>query len=357
MIFDIFLKHKKIVGAVVLIIVLGIVFGGSISAKLTTKPSYKTIKVEKHDLTKVVSASGKVKSDEEAMLKFQTSGYLNWVGVKKGDPVKKWQVLATLDTAELEKQLKQELIDFQTEKTTFEADRRNNFIPDNQLNKYTLTDEIKDLVNNDQLTLDRTVLDVEIKNIALKYSKLWSPIDGIVTAIDVPNAGVNITAAGATITVSNPDKMIFSAKVDEADVGSVKVDQKAIVTLDAYPDEKFESSVSQIDFTSTITSSGGTAYEVKFSLPQNLEQKFKSGMNGDVEIETNKLTNIITVPYQVVREKNNQNYVYILKDGQPQKKNVKIGSESDNDTQITEGLKVGDSVITSDLATLDKIVK
>lgn len=357
MIFDILLKHKKIVGAIVIILILGFIFRGTISAKLTKKPVYKTIKVEKHDLTKVVSASGKVKSDEEAVMKFQTAGYLNWVGVKKGDTVKKWQTLATLDADQLQKELKQELIDFQTQKTTFEADRRTNFIPDNQLNKYTMTDIIRDLVNKDQLTLDRTVLDVEIQNLAIKYSTLWSPIDGIVTAIDVPNAGVNITAAGATITVSNPDKMVFSAKVDEADVGSVKVGQKAAVTLDAYPQEKFATTVTHIDFTSTITSSGGTAYEVKFALPENLEQKFKSGMNGDVEIETARLTNIITVPYQVVREKNSQNYVYVLRNGKPQKQIVKVGSESDNDTQILNGLTVGDMVITGDFTTLDKIVK
>ena len=357
MIFDPLLKHTKIVGAVIIIIVLLVIFRQTITAKISPKPVYKTTKVGRHDLTKIVSASGKVKSDEEAVLKFQTSGYLNWVGVKKGDAVKKWQVLATLDTEELQKQLKQELIDFQTQKTTFEADRRDNFIPDNQLDKYTLTDEIRDLVNDDQLTLNRTVLDVEIKNLALKYSRLWSPIDGIVTAIDAPNAGVNVTAATSTITVSNPDKMVFSAKVDEADIGAVGIGQKATIALDAYPDENFESTVSQVDFTSTVTSSGGTAYEVKFTLAQNLGQKFKSGMNGDVEIEISSLKNIITLPYQVIREKNSQNYVYVLKNGKPQKQIVKLGSESDSDTQILKGLGVGDTVITSDFATLDKTVK
>jgi len=51
--------------------------------------------VKKKDLLESVSASGKVEAEEEAVLTFQTSGRLAWVGVKEGDRVEQWQAIAS----------------------------------------------------------------------------------------------------------------------------------------------------------------------------------------------------------------------------------------------------------------------
>ena len=85
---DFILRHKRIFGVLAIIVVAGALFRGQIRAKIAPSPNYKTATVEKKTLEKIVSASGKVKADEEVTLKFQTSGYLSWVGVKKGDYVK-----------------------------------------------------------------------------------------------------------------------------------------------------------------------------------------------------------------------------------------------------------------------------
>jgi len=345
------LNHKKLIGFIAILIVLGFVFRGQIKAKINPKPTYKTATVEKKTLEKTVSASGKVKAEEEAVVKFQTSGYLNWVGVKKGDKVKKWQAIASLDKEQLEKELKQELLDYMNNRWDFEKDWHDN------PNSYNVDWDIRQALQKAQFDLDRTVLDVEIKNLAIKYATLWTPIDGIVTAIDMPNAGVNITAAGATFTVSNPDKLIFSAKVDEADIGGVKVGQAAKITLDAYPDQTIDSQVSKVEFTSTTTSSGGTAYEVKFSLPLNAEEKFKIGMNGDISIILAQEPNVLSVPYEAVQEKNGDKYVWVLENGRPAKKTVKIGFSTDADTQILEGVKEEQLIITSDFKNLEKFAK
>ena len=350
MIFDFFGNHKKIVGTVILVIILAVVFRGQISAKLKPQPTYKTAKVERKTIEKTVSASGKIKADEEAVIKFQTSGYLNWVGVKKGDRVKKWQVIATLDKEQLAKELNQELLDYMNERWDFEHEHHDA----SQLTKINTDWEIKNLYEKYQFDLDRTVLDVEIKNLAIKYASLWSPIDGIVTAIDVPNAGVNITAAGATFTISNPDKLVFSAKVDESDIGSVKPGQKARITLDAYPDEPIESSVAKVEFTSTTTSSGGTAYEVKFGLSQNSEEKYKIGMNGDIEIIQSQQNNVLVVPLEAVREKNGEKFVWLFEKAKPVKKKVKVETETDEYAQIIDGVREGQTVITSDFTNLEK---
>lgn len=351
------LKHKKLIGFLVVLIILGLVFRGRIMGKIKPGPQYKTVKAEKTILTQIVSASGKIKSDEEATLKFQASGYLAWVGVKKGDKVKKWQAVASLDKEELQKQLKQELLDYMNERWDFAKDRHTYNISEDKLDKYTLEYDIRNLVDKTQFDLDRTVLDVEIKNLAIKYATLWSPIDGLVTAIDAPNAGVNITPTTATFTVSNPDKMIFSAKVDEADIGKVVKGQKTKIVLDAFPEQPLETVVEQIDFTSTTTTSGGTAYEVKFLLAGNEAEKFKIGMNGDVEIVIAEKPEALTVPFETIREKNGDQFVWVLVNGKPEQRKIKVGLGNDSQSEILEGLKGEELVIVSDFKTLDKLAK
>lgn len=349
---DFVLRHKRIFGVLAIIVVAGILFRSQIKAKVAPTPIYKTATVEKKTLEKIVSASGKVKADEEVTLKFQTSGYLNWVGVKKGDYVKKWQAIAKLDAEELKKNLEKYLRDYSIERNDFEETRRVDYPFLNPGD--ALTNTVKRILEKNQWDLDKTVLDVEIKNLALKYATLWSPIDGVVTSIDAPFAGVNITPTTAQFTISNPNKLIFAAKVDEVDIRSVKIGQNAKIVLDAYPDEIISAQVDRVDFTATTTSSGGTAFEVKFLLPENLAEKFKIGMNGDAEIILGQEADALAIPLEAVREKDSQNYVWLLESGKPVEKIVKTGFSNDSDTQILEGVSEGQTVIISDFKTLEK---
>ena len=347
------LRHYKIIGVIVVVIILGFVFRNPIKSKVAPEPSFKTTKIKKTDLSQTISASGKIATDEEVTLKFQTSGYLSWVGVKKGDKVKKWQPIASLDKEELQKNLKKELIDYMNERWDFEQDQDDYHTGRRPPVEVAVNDEIKRILEKVQFDLDHSILDVEIKNLALKYANLWTPIEGIITEVDSPNAGVNITPATASFTVSNPDKMVFSAKVDEADIGQINPNMKAKILLDAYPDETFESTVSQIDFTSTTTSSGGTAYEIKFLLPENLNQRFRIGMNGDVDIIVSEKQEVLVVPFEAIQDSDGKKYVWILpEDNIPVKKEVKTGLGNDYDTEILQGLNEGDKVITSDFKLL-----
>lgn len=348
------LKNYKLIGIIVLLIILGVVFRGQIKSQISPQPEYKTTKSKIRDLTEAVSASGKVRADEEATLKFQTSGYLNWVGVKKGDKVKKWQTIATLDKEKLEQTLKQELIDYMNERWDFEQDQDDYHTGNKPPTEVAVNDEIKRILEKVQFDLDRDIIDVEIANLAIKYANLWTPIDGIVTEVEAPHAGVNITAATAEFVISNPDMLVFTAKIDEADIGLVKEGQKAIIFLDSYPDKELESEVIQVEFTSTTTTSGGTAFEVKFQLPENIDEKYKIGMNGDVDVIISERKNILTVPFEAVREKDDQEYIWVLKNEKPVKKEVKSGFSGDDYTQILEGIEEGEQVITSNFTTIER---
>ena len=338
-----FIKRHKIFSAFILalIILLAITVPLRIKASVAKKQP-QTIKVKKEDIRLSVSATGTVQSENQVDLKFQTSGLLNWVGVKEGDKVQKWQAIASLDKKELEKNMIKTLKDYSKERADFDQDTKVTY------KDQIITDTIKRILEKNQFDLDKAVLDVELKDIVLKLATIVSPIAGIVTHVDVPVAGVNITPAGATFTIADPEKMKFMANIDEVDISLLKVGQKVLITLDAYPDEQFEGEVSKVSFASTTTKGGGTAFQIEIKMPENKDLRFKVGMNGDIEIIVEEKKDVLTIPNQALYQKDGQNFVKILENGKAKEVEVKKGLETDIETEIQEGLNEGQKVITSE---------
>lgn len=333
---------RRLAFSIIIILLAAVVFIWRISKSPTT--GIKTEEVKRTSITKSISASGKIASEEEVELKFQTSGLLAWVGVKEGDQVQAWQVIAQLDARELQKTLEKYLRDYSKERANFEEDRLVTY------KDRALTDTVKRILEKNQWDLDKAVLDVELKDIALKFATLITPISGIVTQVDTPVAGVNITPATAVFKVANPEKMIFKANIDEADIAGIILDLPAKITLDAYPGEEYEGKVTKISFASVVTSGGGTAFPVEISLPKNEGQKFKIGMNGDADIILEKRADVLAVPLVAIMEREDKHFVWLIKDGRAKKQEIKTGLATDELVEVTEGLKEGDKIIKSDVS-------
>src|SRR3989344_8407979 len=108
--------NKKFAIALVLLVVIYTV--GNRGAR--DQELIKTQKAQVEDIKKVVTATGIIRSQSEANLKFQTSGKVSSINVKQGDYVKKGQLIAKLDTADLQKRLKADLNSYFKERLHFE---------------------------------------------------------------------------------------------------------------------------------------------------------------------------------------------------------------------------------------------
>ena len=304
-----------------------------------------TAKVARMDFVKAISSSGKTADDTSVDLKFQTSGKLAWVGVKEGDAVRKGQVIASLDQREVQKTLQKDLNTYMTQRWTFDQTHQ-----DNQ--GQIVTDAMKRILDKSQFALDNTVLDVELQNLAIEFSNLTSPIDGIVTHIDTPVAGVNITPAAAVFTVADPKSLVFTANVDETDVGSLSLGQPATITLDAFPEATFSGKVSYISYSSELSSGGATVFPVKvlFDAPANL----RIGLNGDISIIVDRQTDVLTIPTSAIREDTSATYVYRKTKTGYQKTAVTLGARNDTDAVVTSGLSNGDSVVIKGFSSIPK---
>lgn len=305
---------------------------------------YETVKVLKSDITQSISASGEIKAEKQVTLNFQNSGQLAWVGVSEGNRVKKWQAIASLDKREVEKNLKKRLLDYMNERWDFEQIHDDYNIEGRPLEKVILTDAEKRILEKAQFDLDNAVLDVEIRDLAIKLATLITPIEGIVTNIDTPISGVNITPVQEFV-IADPARMRFVANVDEADISLVQLGQKVIISLDAFPEEKFEGRLERIAFASKTTSGGGTAFEIEVSLPENKDEKFKIGMNGDAEIIIEERQSVLTLPLEAIKIQDSQTFVQALENRKIRLVPVQKGLESETDVEIESGVSEGQIVI------------
>jgi len=273
------LKTKEI------IIVLSFVFLAGILGWIQfwpqeQKPLIKSAQSEEEE-TEPLVLPGKITAEKSVDLKFATSGKLVWVGVKVGDRVKRGQAIASLDRRELEKRLKKEMNDYLSERWDFEQTQDNYREVKEQ---HLLTDTIKRILDKAQFDLNNAVLDVEIAQLAVEYATITSPIDGIVTRVDQPVAGVQITPATAVFTIVDPNSLYFEAEADEEEVVQIKEGMKGKIVLDAYSNQEIDSQITLIEF-APISEKGAPTYAVHCQLPEELDLDLRLGMNGEIELQ------------------------------------------------------------------------
>ena len=287
-----------------------------------------------------ITLSGSIDAASKAELRFQTSGQLAWVGVKVGDKVKKYQAIASLNKEELKKQLQ---IDFNNYKTT-----ASNFYDTNDKYKDKVIDtEMRRILDRSQNTLDNSVINYELGDLTIKYATLTTPIAGIVTNVDQPNSGVNISPATATFSIIDPKSIYLKSQIDQEDVNKIKIGDKTTIKLDSFPDQTFESKITYISYT-PISGQTSTVYEVRFELPKdNDDLKYKIGMDGDAIINIKENQNSLVIPIDALNQTESEAYVSVKNPNNNQsiKKIVKTGIETDTEIEILEGLSENDQVI------------
>ncbi len=317
------------------------------------KSSVKTAVVGRTTFEKTITSSGKTKARKSVELKFQISGKLTWVGVKEGDRVSAYQAIAALDSREVRKNLEKALRDYSSERNDFEETWRVTYKGTSNPDS-ALTDTVKRILQKNQWDLEKAVLDVELKHLSFEYATLVTPIAGIVTRVDIPVAGVNITPATAVFEVVDPDSLVFEASVDEVDVGVVALGSEATVMLDAYPNTPFPGSISSIAFAAKTSSGGATVFPVEIALPASASSPLRIGLNGDVSIRTSTLPDALVVPAEAIRDEGEKSFVYKKSGSGYTKIFVEVGERSDSGVVLRSGIGEGDEVVVKGFTNIQK---
>mgnify|MGYP006266386033 CR=1 FL=1 len=296
------------------------------------------IQPRREGITKTLDISGVVDAREKARLRFAAGGKLVRVNVKKGDTVKKWQTIAVIDQATLQKQLQQDLNNYMKQRWDWEQR-----LDDTQ--DRTLAEREIRQSDKAQWDLNNEVLDVEIRDIAIRNTVLSAPFPGIITNAPATTPGI-VLSASDYFEIVNPETLEFVAEVDEADISKVQIGQAAKLTLDAFPQEILQSTVKSISYSSKQGESG-TVFEVTFALsPNQSSNMIRLGMNGDVSIELESKQDVITIPLIATRQRDGKTYVDVRTGEKTYaEREIQVGLETDERVEVISGLKEQDEVL------------
>lgn len=301
-------KKKIIIISAICIVVLATC--GHFLLKASPKDSFKleTTKITTGKISTSVTATGTIEPITEVEVGTQVSGKISKLYVDYNSVVKKGQILAELDKTTLQSALVSKELELKSSKTEYLYQKKNferakdlhekNLISDTdyETTKYTY--------EKAESAYRKNISDLVAVKTNLSYATIYSPIDGVILSRAVEE-GQTVAASFSTPTLftiaKDLTKMRVIAKVDEADIGSVKQGQRVTFTVDAYPNDVFDGEVTQVRLEATTTSNVVT-YQVVINAP-NPDLKLKPGLTANITIFTLERADVKVLPNKALNFK------------------------------------------------------
>lgn len=315
------------------------------------KPVVNTAQVQYMSMKSIVSATGTIKPVESVEVSSKITARVKQVLVKENDTVTQGQTVALLDGKDYETQKEQAEFTLKNAKTIYD---RTNYL-------YNIGAKSKEDLDNAQYNYDTAQSKLEEAESNLSETVIVSPMDGVVIGEPVTDGTMAVQGnSNPTVIMRIADlsrKQIF-AKVDETDIGSVRVGQKATFTVDAYNGKTFTATVSKISQTdmdnswnisnSSSSSSSSSAAVIYYSVTLDVDDPeglLMPSMTARVEIETANKDSALAVPLSALKTDKNGTYVIVIKDdGTTENRYVETGIYGDEFVEIINGLSENEKV-------------
>ena len=332
-------------------------------------------KVEPRVIRSSVLASGRLVYSQEAKLSSEEIGKVTQIHVQEGDHVTKGQLVLQIDDQRFRsaveqneaaarvqeiaiqrQQLQIENLRTQWERTKGLHDR--NLVDDDRFVTATNNLKIAEVdLSSSREGLSQVRAQLEQARDHLAKTRTYSPIDGLVTSVDIKVGETAISSStnipGSTLmTIANPDSILTEVSVDEADIAGVAVGQAARVFAIAYSDKPVEGTVSSIAVSAKVAEGQqGRSFAVKIRLDNTGGITLRSGMSCRAEIFAATREGVLAAPIQAIKVEEDvasgetKRYAFVERGGAAVRIPVEVGLSDDSYQELTSGLNAGDTVI------------
>ena len=367
-------------------------------------PAYEYATVTRGDITRTISATGKLQALVTVQVGSQASGRISEIFVDFNDRVKKGQIIARLDPSMFEAQLQQARANLnnsqaavQTSQSAVASARANVAAAqanverlrvaqsdaerqyaravelasagaasrrDVETAEVTLTQakaQYQQAVAQARASVSQAQAQVDLAQVNLGYTVISAPIDGVVVARNV-DVGQTVAASFQAPTLfliaNDLTQMQVLADVDEADVGQLEPSSPVTFTVDAFPRDTFKGTISQIRL-NPVTEQNVVTYTAVIDV-RNPEHKLKPGMTANVTATVAHREDVLTipnaalrfrpstdsaVPVRAVRKSQGQVVWAAAGEGGIKATPVKIGITDGVRSEVISGLEQGDRVV------------
>ena len=339
----------------------------SVSATKYTSSTVKTM-----NISKTIQGTGAAYAGTTSAVAPNNNGTISALTVKVGDTVKAAQQLFVCSSSDLTKavtdntkkltkadaQLTSDvaaLTDANTQLTTDQSATKVDATKVSSDEK-SITDTTSKISDDKDSVTDATTALTDAKN-AVANQIVTSPIAGLVTSVDSTNGSAGQSGKSA-VTVTDMGTMKVKVSVDELDISSVAVGQKATIKFDALTDKTFTGVVESVAQSGTTTSNV-TTYDVVVSISN--PTGIRLGMNADVTIAVQSKDNAIVIPEEALVESNSKKYVRVEDtsdtNSSPNNSKSQTSSSSGKLVEITTGIETEDYIeVTKGVTTGENIL-
>ena len=361
--------------------------------KFLSKPEIKvleTAKVEKGSIRGVIVETGIIKSQVGAVVKVgaRATGEIVKMNVKIGDKVKKGQLIALIDEREIQKAIDQQTAALSAAQNTLSQveltypERINeakanyeyaniNYKREQELlkNDYTtkdsvdkaksqfeaadatfkrLQDEYKTQMKIAMANIEDISAQLKQQQIRLTYTKIYAPIDGIVSDVTAQEGETIVTGLQVAnlVTVLDPTLLEMWIYVDETDIGKVKLTQDVEYYVDTFPDKLFHGSIGKV-YPEPVIKDNIVYYLSIVKVSKDDARFLRPEMTTHVKIIFAEKDNLLTAPNAAIKFERGKQIAYkVLGPHEVQKVELQTGIRGEEKTEIISGVKEGDVLAT-----------
>jgi HlyD family secretion protein len=335
-------------------------------------PQFVTAAASRGDVIETVEATGTLEAVTTVQVGSQVSGTIQSLHADFNSQVKKGQVIARLDPSVMQAQVEQAQasvlrLQADVERSRIDvADTQNKLrrarelmdkglIPATDLeNAETAALQAQASLKASQAQVAQSMASLNQNRVNLSHTVITAPVDGTVISrsVDVgQTVAASMSAPELFKIAKDLTQMQVNASIDEADIGRIKSGQKVVFTVDAYPNERFTGTVSQVRL-NPVVAQNVVSYVTIIDVP-NRDLKLKPGMTATVTVEVARADDVIRVPNAALRFRASRDAgarVWTLQDGHLRPVPVQTGISDGTTTAITEGDLTVDAHIVTGMA-------
>lgn len=301
-------------------------------------------------LSRVIPLSGSITPVVQATVMAKVSGEVEAVTVREGQDVRAGEVLARIDTRNLQAQYERELAAVEKaradlELATLNRDKNRALLEQRYISQNTF-ESTESAYAGSVANLKLAEAQARLAKIALEDATVRAPFDGTI-ARRLVEPGEKVSPDSSIVTLVDLRQLWLSAAVPAVEIPAVEVGQRARFKVGGFGGRVFEGMVQRI---SPITEEGSRAINIYISVP-NPDRVLKGGMFAQGTLELASTEPVLAIPQRALRYEASAPFVYTLEAGKIARRPVEVGTQVEGEgyAEILSGLTAGEYVIVADI--------
>jgi membrane fusion protein, multidrug efflux system len=288
------------------------------------------VRVEPAPMKDILVLPGETEAWQDVRVAADAAGRVEWIGPKEGQSVREGDLIAKIDVAALKAGLDRAEAALKLAEDLYQ--RRHKLFEKNIINQEEL----------DKSETERTLARANFRQMQIEYERgfLKAPLTGMVNQLFL-DEGEFVDKGKPFVDLVNVDRIKINVNVPELDVRYLKVGQKTMVRVDAFPDREL---MGVVDFVAYKADPATKTFHVKV-IVDNANHEVRPGMIARVAFLRRVIPDALAAPIFSIVDKGGERLLFVEKDGVVQARTIAIGAIEGDKVQITKGLHPGDRLI------------